>query len=126
MEAAGVELVVLSGYLRKVGPRVLKRYAERILNIHPAPLPKYGGAGMYGRAVHEAVAAGGESASAVTIHIVDEDYDHGPTLAALAVPLAAGDAADAIEAKVAAAEPDFFVETLKRVAAGTLTLPKPS
>ncbi len=123
LEAAGVGLLVLSGYLRKVGPKVLRRYAGRILNIHPGPLPKYGGVGMYGHAVHEAVAAAGETASAVTIHVVDEDYDHGPTVAALAVPLAPGDDADAIQAKVTAAEPSFFVETLKRVASGELQLP---
>ena len=123
LESAGVELLILSGYLRKVGPRVLRRYAGRILNIHPGPLPKYGGAGMYGHAVHEAVAAAGETESAVTIHVVDEDYDHGPTLAALAVPLASGDDANAIQAKVTAAEPGFFVETLKRVAYGELHLP---
>jgi phosphoribosylglycinamide formyltransferase-1 len=123
LEGAGVELVVLSGYLRKVGPMVLRRYGGRILNIHPGPLPKYGGAGMYGHAVHAAVAAAGETASAVTIHVVDADYDHGPTVAALAVPLARGDDAEAVEAKVVAAEAGFFVETLKRLAAGELCLP---
>ena len=123
LEAAGVDLVVLSGYLRKVGPKVLRRYAGRILNIHPAALPKYGGAGMYGRAVHEVVAASGDAVSAVTIHLVDDEYDHGPPIAALAVPLAPGDDAEAIGAKVTTAEPGFFVEVLRRISAGSLRLP---
>lgn len=126
LEGADVDLVILSGYLRKIGPKVLRRFAGRILNIHPGPLPKYGGAGMYGHAVHDAVAAAGEEASAVTIHLVDEDYDHGPTVASLDVPLTPGDDAAAIEAKVTAAEPRFFVETLRRVAAGDLKLPRSS
>jgi len=123
LESACVDLVILSGYLRRVGPRVLRRYAGRILNIHPAALPKYGGAGMYGRAVHEAVAASGDAASAVTIHLVDDEYDHGPTVAALAVPLAPGDDAEAISARVTSAEPAFFVEVLRRISTGELKLP---
>ncbi len=126
LEAADVDVVVLSGYLRKIGPQVLRRYTGRILNIHPGPLPKYGGPGMYGRAVHEAVAAAGEAASAVTVHVVDEDYDHGPTVASLEVPLSGADDAAAIQAKVTAAEPGFFVETLRRVASGELVLPRSS
>src|SRR5579863_1462880 len=125
LEAAGVKLVILSGYLRKIGPRVLKRYAGRVLNIHPAALPKYGGPGMYGHAVHEAVAAAGDMSSAVTIHLVDADYDHGPAVASLEVPLEPSDDADAIQAKVTAAEPGFYVEVLKRIAAGELRLPTP-
>jgi phosphoribosylglycinamide formyltransferase-1 len=120
---AGVELVVLSGYLRKLGPATLAAYAHRVLNIHPALLPKFGGQGMYGRRVHEAVAASGDTASGVTVHIVDGDYDHGPPVATLAVPLAPGDDAAAIEAKVTAAEPAFFVDVLRRISTGALRLP---
>src|SRR5215472_2645550 len=78
LAGAGVDLVVLSGYLRKLGPAVLAHYRGRILNIHPGPLPKYGGQGLYGARVHEAVLAAGERTSAITIHFVDEEYDHGP------------------------------------------------
>lgn len=121
---AGVELVVLSGYLRKIGPRTLARYSGRILNIHPGPLPKYGGHGMYGRRVHETIAAAGERVSAVTIHLVDGEYDHGPTLASLDVPLSPGDDAATIEAKVTGAEPGFYVEVLRRISTGDLRLPE--
>jgi len=121
---AGVELVVLSGWMRKLGPATLRRYHERILNIHPGPLPKYGGEGMYGRRVHEAVIAGGEPASAITIHLVDDEYDRGAVLARRAVPVEPGDTAETLERRVQAAEPAFYVETLRRLLAGELRLPR--
>jgi len=120
----GVELVVLSGYLRRLGPATLARYPHRVVNIHPGPLPTFGGEGMYGRRVHEAVVAAGVPASAATIHLVDEEYDHGPTLAVCEVPVEPGDTAETLEARVRAAEPGFFVETLGRIARGELALPK--
>jgi phosphoribosylglycinamide formyltransferase-1 len=123
LQAAGVELVVLSGYLRKLGPRTLAAYAGCVLNVHPALLPKFGGPGMYGRRVHEAVAASGDTVSGATVHVVDEEYDHGPSIAAIETPLAPGDAAAAIEAKVTAAEPGLLVDVLRRISAGTLVLP---
>jgi phosphoribosylglycinamide formyltransferase-1 len=123
LKDAGVELVVLSGYLRKLGRRTLAAYAGRVLNIHPGPLPRFGGHGMYGRRVHEAVAAAGVTETAVTVHVVDEEYDHGPTLIALPVPLAPGDDAATIEAKVTAAEAGVFVEVVRRICEGTLALP---
>ena len=123
MTDAGVELIVLSGYLRRLGPVTLGRYRNRILNIHPGPIPAFGGEGMYGRRVHEAVIAAGVPESAVTIHLVDEEYDHGPVLGRWAVPLERGETADSLEAKVTALEPRLFVETLKRIAAGELALP---
>jgi phosphoribosylglycinamide formyltransferase-1 len=124
MTAAGVELIVLSGYLRRLGPITLERYRNRVLNIHPGPLPQFGGEGMYGSRVHEAVVAAGVPASAASIHLVDEEYDHGATLAVRAIPLAPGETAAALEARVTALEPLFFVETLQRLAAGELALPR--
>jgi phosphoribosylglycinamide formyltransferase-1 len=123
LQGAGVDLVVLSGYLRKLGPRTLAAYAGRVLNIHPGPLPRFGGQGMYGRRVHEAVAAAGLPASEVTVHVVDGEYDRGPTVLALPVPLAVGDDAAAIEAKVTAAEDGVFVDVIRRLSEGSLTLP---
>src|SRR5262245_6704795 len=67
---AGADLVVLSGYLRKLGPKTLSSFRNRVLNIHPALLPKFGGEGMYGRRVHEAVAASGDRVSGASVHIV--------------------------------------------------------
>jgi phosphoribosylglycinamide formyltransferase-1 len=120
---AGVELVVLSGYLRRLGPATLAAYAGRIVNIHPGPLPQFGGEGMYGARVHQAVVAAGVPESAIVIHVVDEEYDHGPEISRRAVPVRPGDTAEALEARVKAAEPAFFVETLQRLAAGELSLP---
>jgi len=120
---AGVELVVLSGYLRKLGPLALQAYAGRVLNVHPALLPKFGGPGMYGRRVHDAVAAAGDAVSGATVHVVDEEYDHGSPVASIEVPLTPGDDAAAIEAKVTAAEPGLLVDVLKRISVGTLALP---
>jgi phosphoribosylglycinamide formyltransferase-1 len=119
----GVELIVLSGYLRQLGPRTLGRYAGRILNIHPGPLPDFGGHGMYGRRVHEAVIAAGVAQSGICIHLVDEEYDRGPVIARRSAPVLPGDTAETLETRVTALEPGFFVETLKRIAEGALVLP---
>ena len=119
----GVELLVLSGYLRRLGPTTLGRYAGRVLNIHPGPLPEFGGHGMYGRRVHEAVLAAGAPASGVCIHVVDGEYDRGPVIARRTVPVAPSDTPESLEARVRAQEPGFFVETLQRIAQGDLQLP---
>jgi phosphoribosylglycinamide formyltransferase-1 len=123
LAAAGAELVVLSGYMRKLGPETLRRFRGRILNIHPALLPKYGGQGMYGRRVHDAVVAAGERTSGISIHLVDDEYDHGPVLAQREVPVEPGDTAEVLEKRIQAAEPEFYIETLRRIVAGKLKLP---
>jgi phosphoribosylglycinamide formyltransferase-1 len=122
---AEADLVVLSGYLRKLGPKTLAAYRNRILNVHPALLPNYGGKGFYGRRVHEAVHAAGETSTGVTIHIVDEHYDHGPVVAQRIVPLSPSDDPEAIERKVTAVEPGFFVDTVQAIATGEIVLQKP-
>ena len=122
LRGAGVELLVLSGYLRRLGPITLSAYRDRVLNIHPGPLPAFGGEGMYGRKVHEAVIASGVAEGGITIHLVDEEYDHGAVLARRAVPIAPGETAESLEAKVTGLEPEFFVETLQRIACGELAL----
>ena len=120
LQAAGANWVVLSGYLRKLGPTTLAAFERRILNIHPALLPHFGGAGMYGRRVHEAVLAAGERETGATVHLVDGDYDHGEVVAQTRVPVRAGDTAADIESRVVAAEPGLFVETLQRICTGEL------
>ncbi|HLZ76257.1 phosphoribosylglycinamide formyltransferase [Phenylobacterium sp.] len=122
MAAHDVELIVLSGYLRQLGPKTLGRYVGRVLNIHPGPLPAFGGHGMYGRRVHEAVIEAGVAQSGVCIHLVDEEYDRGPVLARRGVPVAHGDTAETLEARVTALEPEFYVETLRRIAEGAIIL----
>ena len=119
----GVELVVLSGYLRKLGSRVTGAFAGRILNIHPALLPDFGGPGMYGRRVHEAVIAAGVPFSGMTIHLVDEEYDRGPMLAERRIPVERGDTAEILEARITALEPAFYVDTLQAIASGSMVLP---
>jgi len=121
LAASGVGLVVLSGYLRPVGPAVLGRF--RVLNIHPGPLPRFGGRGLYGRHVHAAVLAAGVPESAATVHLVDGEYDHGEIIAVEPVPVRPDDTPDTLQARVMAVEPGLFVRTLQAIAAGTIALP---
>lgn len=123
MEAAGADLIVLSGYLRKLGPVFLRRFAGRVLNIHPGPLPQFGGEGMYGRRVHEAVLAAGVPESAAVIHLVDGDYDQGPEIARVSAPVLADDTPETLEARITALEPPLFVRTLQDISRGALPLP---
>jgi phosphoribosylglycinamide formyltransferase-1 len=120
LTSARVDLVLLAGYMKKLGPAVLAEYTGRILNTHPALLPRFGGKGMYGIRVHEAVLASGDSESGVSIHLVDAEYDTGPVLAQCRVPVMPGDSATELAARVQAREREFVVETLARIAAGTL------
>ena len=118
---AGTEWIVLSGYLRKLGPKVLAAFSGRILNIHPALLPDFGGEGMYGRRVHEAVAAAQVLERGASVHYVDGEYDTGEVLAQERVPLMPGDTAADIETRVMAIEPQLFVRVLRSLAAARST-----
>jgi phosphoribosylglycinamide formyltransferase 1 len=93
-------LVVLAGYLKRVPPAAVARFRWRLINIHPALLPAFGGDGMYGRRVHEAVLASGAALSGVTVHYVDEEYDRGPILAQWPVPVRGDDTPDSLAARV--------------------------
>ncbi|HKI99943.1 MAG TPA: phosphoribosylglycinamide formyltransferase [bacterium] len=117
-----VNLVVCAGYMRKVGPRVLAAYRQRVVNVHPALLPRYGGAGMFGMHVHEAVLAAGERVTGVTIHLVDEVYDHGLILAQAEVPVQPGDTPQVLQARVLETEHRLYPETLRRIALGEIDL----
>ena len=99
-----IGLVVLAGYLKKVPARVVAAFKGRMLNVHPALLPAFGGPGMFGRHVHEAVIRSGARVSGVTVHAVDEQYDHGPILAQWPVPVRAGDTPETLAARVLAVE----------------------
>ena len=96
LEEHGVDLVILAGYMKLLGPQTLARYRGRILNIHPALLPKFGGKGLYGRKVHEAVLAAGERVTGVTIHLVDESYDRRADRRAVRSAGPRGDTADSL------------------------------
>jgi phosphoribosylglycinamide formyltransferase-1 len=110
---ARADVVCLAGYLKKVGPGIIRRFRGRILNIHPALLPKYGGAGMYGHYVHEAVLAAGEKESGCSIHIVDEDFDHGPILAQVKVPVLPTDSPDTLAARILEQEHALYPKALR-------------
>jgi formyltetrahydrofolate-dependent phosphoribosylglycinamide formyltransferase len=105
---AGAQLVVLAGWLKKVPDPVIAVFRGRILNVHPALLPAFGGPGMYGHRVHEAVLASGARLSGVTVHLVDEQFDHGAILAQWPVPVRAGDTADTLAERVLATEHRLF------------------
>ena len=119
----GVETVILAGYMKQLGTITLQAYRGRILNIHPALLPKFGGKGMYGRRVHEAVLAAGEQVTGVTIHIIDENYDTGPIVNQCQVPVLAGDTADSLAERVLKHEHRLYVETLQKISDGRIRLP---
>jgi len=99
-----IDAILLAGYLRLIPPDVVRAFPRRILNIHPALLPAFGGKGMWGHHVHEAVLSSGASFSGATIHFVDEEYDTGSILAQWPVPVLAGDTAESLAARVLAVE----------------------
>lgn len=117
LEARGVNLVLLAGYMRLLGSATLARYHNRVLNSHPALLPKFGGKGMYGSNVHRAVLDAGETVTGVTIHYVDEQYDHGETLARCQVPVLPDDTLETLEERVKERERRFWIETLSDISA---------
>lgn len=119
-----VEWVVLAGYLKKIGPRTLQGYRGRILNTHPALLPRFGGPGMYGMRVHEAVLAAGERETGVTVHLVDESYDTGPVVAQCSVPVLPGDSPESLAERVMTREREFLIETLAAVLDKRLPVPE--
>ncbi|WP_052572919.1 phosphoribosylglycinamide formyltransferase [Haloferula sp. BvORR071] len=117
-----IDLIILAGYMKKIGPKVLAAYEGRILNIHPALLPKFGGQGMFGQHVHRAVLEAGETVTGVTIHLVNDHYDEGRILAQSEVPVLPGDSVESLAARVLVREHQFFVETLAKIAEGELQL----
>lgn len=123
LKEAEVELVILAGYMKKIGPRVLQGYQNRILNIHPALLPKFGGQGMYGMNVHRAVIAAGETESGATVHLIDEVYDEGPILNQARVPVLPDDSAETLQARVLEQEHKLYPDTIAKIVAGEITLP---
>ncbi len=113
LEEHGIDVVVLAGYTKLLGGRVLARYPERVVNIHPAPLPGFGGPGMYGRHVHEAVLASGSCESGPTVHLVTERYDEGPVLAWIPVPVKQDDTPDTLAQRVLKAEHDLYWRVIR-------------
>jgi formyltetrahydrofolate-dependent phosphoribosylglycinamide formyltransferase len=122
LDAHAAELVVLAGYLKLVPAAVTSRFRGRMLNVHPALLPAFGGPGMYGARVHRAVLAAGARVSGPTVHFVDEHYDRGAIVAQWPVPVSAHDTAESLAARVLRAEHALLPRVVQAVAAGAVSL----
>ena len=117
-----IDVLALAGFLRLVPAAVTRAYRGRMVNVHPALLPAFGGKGMYGRHVHEAVLASGVRESGVTVHFVDEQFDHGAIIAQARVPVEPQDTPDSLAARVLEAEHALYPRVLEAVCAGTVRL----
>jgi phosphoribosylglycinamide formyltransferase 1 len=111
-----IDLVVLAGYLKRIPPKVIREYSGRIINIHPALLPAFGGEGMYGARVHEAVIESGAKETGVSVHLVDDDYDRGTVIAQWRVPVEESDTADSLAARVLSVEHIVYPRVVEMVA----------
>jgi phosphoribosylglycinamide formyltransferase 1 len=110
------DLVVLAGYLKLIPAAAVARFPRRMINIHPALLPAFGGPGMYGHRVHAAVLASGATESGATVHYVDEQYDRGPIIAQRTVPVLPGDTAETLAARVLAVEHELLPQVVLELA----------
>ena len=117
-----IDLVFLSGYMKRLGPITVDHFRGRILNVHPALLPAYGGQGMYGERVYQAVLAAGEQETGATIHLVDEEYDHGRTVMQRAVPVKPTDDVERLKNRVLQAERLLCISAISGLADGSLDL----
>lgn len=115
LREAGIELIVLAGYLAIIPEAVCEQWAGRMINIHPSLLPKFGGKGMYGRRVHEAVLAAGERETGCTVHYVSSAVDGGEVIAQARVPVLANDTPDTLAARVQAAERELLPKVVEQL-----------
>ncbi len=110
-----IDLVALAGFMRRVAPEILEAYPGRVINIHPSLLPRHGGKGMYGHHVHEAVIADGDKESGVTVHYVTDEIDGGSIILQKSFPLAEGETAETLEAKIHPVEYEIFPQAIVKV-----------
>lgn len=122
LDAHRIEMVVLAGYMRLVPPDVIAHYRGRILNIHPALLPEFGGRGMYGHHVHEAVLASGTRLTGPTVHFVDERFDEGPIIAQMRMSVEPTDTPETLARRVLSVEHQLYPHVIEAVAAGSIRL----
>ena len=115
IKESGADIICLAGYLKKVSDKIVKEYKSRVLNIHPALLPKFGGKGMYGHFVHEAVVKAKEKKSGPTVHYVDENYDTGSIILQTEVPVYETDTPEDVAARVLVQEHIIFPKAIKKV-----------
>ena len=124
LQNEGVDLVILAGFMKKIGPQTLNHFKGRIINIHPSLLPKYGGKGMFGLHVHQAVIDNHESETGVTIHLVDNEYDQGAILAQETVKVEEIDDSESLAKKVLQVEHRLYKEIIQKIIDGSIILPK--
>jgi len=122
LRSHGTDLVVLAGYMKRLPPPVVHAYRNRIINIHPALLPRFGGHGMYGLHVHAAVLAAQETVSGATVHLVDEEYDRGPTLLQRTVPVLPDDTPETLAARVLLVEHRLLPEAVRLFSEGRVDI----
>ena len=117
-----VDLIVLAGYMKRLGESIMSTFENRIVNVHPSLLPKFGGKGMYGIKVHESVLQAGEDKTGVTIHKVEGEYDRGGILAQAEVQIREDDTPFSLKDRVLIVEHELYVETLRQISLGKIKL----
>jgi phosphoribosylglycinamide formyltransferase 1 len=117
-----IDLIILAGYMKMVSPAVTKKYKNRILNIHPALLPEFGGKGMYGLNVHEAVIKSGADVTGATVHLVDDVYDNGAVMLQKEVKVKPGDTAESLQKRVLRVEHKLYPEAIKLFEEGKILI----
>ena len=115
LKQSKIDWILLLGYTRKIGPKLLTAFNNRIINTHPSLLPKYGGKGFYGRKIHEAVLASGDILTGVTVHLVNEEYDSGEILGQIEIPVLPNDSARTLEARVKKTEKAHLIKVLNEL-----------
>lgn len=110
------DLIVLSGYMKKIGPATVTTFKDRILNIHPSLLPKHGGKGLYGDKVHESVLASGDKVSGATVQLINEEYDEGPVLVQQEVPVLENDSVESLKQRVQKIEGSLYISAIAKMA----------
>ncbi len=113
LEANGIDWIVLAGFLKKIPETMIRAYPNKIINLHPSLLPKYGGKGMYGMHVHRAVIEGKEKESGITIHYVNEEYDKGKIIQQFKTPIQLSDDANSLSEKIRQLETNHFTQTVE-------------
>ena len=122
LDSHHIDMIFLAGYLKKINVEILRKYHNRIFNIHPALLPKFGGKGMYGMNIHDAVIRSKDSISGITIHRVNEEYDEGEIVAQTTVEIAPDETAETLALKILGRENTFVIEVINEIIDGNILL----
>jgi len=115
LQQAGTDLIVLSGYMKKMGPKTVATFANKILNIHPSLLPRHGGKGLYGDKVHESVLKSGDKQSGATVQFINDEYDAGPIVLQKKVNVAGDETVASLKAKVQAIEAELYLDSINLI-----------